>query len=376
MDKVMPSNAMPEQTPVASSANSTVVNSHNEWDPLEEVIVGTLDGAAELSWEIAFEAVTAVEHVERSRKYHMAQGGLPVGAPHKMLAQKELNEFIHILDSEGVKVRRPDPINHARPHGAPDWTSAGGNCQANPRDVLIVFGDEIIEAPMSWRSRYFEFFAYRSLVKEYFESGARWTAAPKPQLSAQSYDYDWTPGETYVTTEFEPLFDAADISRCGRDLFIQRSHTTNNFGIEWLRRHLGDDYNIHTVEFDDYRAIHIDATFVPLAPGKLMINPDRPIKELPDVIRNSGWELLEPPRSTLPSNHPWYHSFRWLSMNMLNIDEKRIIVEKSEEPMIKALRDWGFEPIPCAFRNNYRFGGSFHCATVDIRRKGVLESYF
>ena len=365
-----------QQDSEPTSAVDSVVNSHNEWDPLEEVIVGTLDGAAELSWEIAFEAVTAVEHVEKSRKFHMSQGGTPVGALQKAPAKKELDEFIHILESEGVKVRRPDPINHAKPLGAPDWTSSGGNCQANPRDVLIVFGDEIIEAPMSWRSRYFEFLAYRSLLKEYFEDGARWTAAPKPRLNAQSYDYEWVPGETYVTTEYEPLFDAADIARCGRDLFIQRSHTTNLFGIEWLKRHLGDEYNVHTVEFDDYRAIHIDATFVPLAPGKLLVNPDRPIKELPDVIRNSDWELLEPPRSTLPTSHPWYHSFRWLSMNMLNLDEKRVIVEKSEEPLIQALRDWGFDPVPCAFRNNYRFGGSFHCATVDIRRRGTLESYF
>jgi glycine amidinotransferase len=172
------------------------------------------------------------------------------------------------------------------------------------------------------------------------------------------------------------VFDAADVTRCGRDIFVQRSHVTNDYGIEWLRRHLGDDYRVHRVEFDDYRAIHIDATFVPLAPGRLLANPDRPIKELPEVIATSDWEILEAPRSTLPDSHPWYHSFRWLSMNMLNLDEKRIIVEESEEPTIKALKDWGFEPIPCPFRANYRFGGSFHCATVDVRRDGDLQSYF
>ncbi len=353
-----------------------IVNSHNEWDPLEEVIVGVLDGAAELTWEIGLEAVTAREHRERSRKYHMANAGQPVSAAHKMLAQKELDEFVHILQSEGVTVRRPDPVNHARPHGTSAWTTYGGNCQADPRDVLIVFGDEILEAPMAWRSRYFEFFAYRTLVQEYFRSGARWTAAPKPQLSADSYDFNWEENGTYVTTEFEPMFDAADMARCGRDIFVQRSQVTNEFGIEWIRRHLGDDYRVHQVEFDDYRAIHIDATFVPLAPGKLLVNPDRPIKEMPEIIRNSGWEVREAPRSTLPESHPWFHSFRWLSMNVLSLDEKRVIVEKNETPTINFLKDWGFEPIPCAFRSNYRFGGSFHCTTVDIRRRGELQSYF
>ena len=41
-------------------------------------------------------------------------------------------------------------------------------------------------------------------------------------------------------------------------------HVTNRFGFEWLQRHLGDTYNLHLVEFDDKRAIHIDATFLPL----------------------------------------------------------------------------------------------------------------
>ena len=40
------------------------------------------------------------------------------------------------------------------------------------------------------------------------------------------------------------------------------------------------------------------------------------------------------------------------------------------------LKEHGFEPIPCPFRNNYKFGGSFHCATVDVRRRGTLQSYF
>lgn len=353
-----------------------IVNSHNEWDTLEEVIVGVLDGATALNWEIGFEAVTATQHLERSRKYHLQNAGEKIPSIQHALAQKELDYFVHVLEQEGVKVVRPDPLDHSIQYGTPDWSVPGGNCQANPRDVLIVFGDEIIEAPMAWRSRYFEFLAYRKLVKNYFRQGARWTAAPKPAMSNRSYNYDWKRGEEYVTTEYEPMWDAADMARCGKDIFIQRSHVTNDFAIDWLQRHLGDDYRLHRVEFDDYRAIHIDATFVPLAPGKLMMNPDRPIKSLPTVIKNSGWDILTPPRSTLQESHPWYWSFRWLSMNMLNIDQKRVIVEASEEPMIKQLKDWGFDPIPVPFRNNYKYGGSFHCATVDIRRRSTLEAYF
>ena len=59
---------------------------------------------------------------------------------------------------------------------------------AMPRDILIVVGDEIIEAPMAWRSRFFEYRAYRPLLKEYFKRGAKWTTAPKPLMSDDLYD--------------------------------------------------------------------------------------------------------------------------------------------------------------------------------------------
>jgi glycine amidinotransferase len=352
------------------------VNSYNEWDPLEEIIVGNLDGAVDLPWHISLQSVTPLEDIEISKKYCEAAGGKPRQDKWKDLAQKELDDFINILKSEGVTVRRPEALNHAVKYSTPWWESPGGNCQADPRDVIIVFGDEILEAPMAWRSRYFEFFAYRSLIKEYFKRGAKWSAAPKPEMRDELYNENYKRGDEYVLTEFEPVFDAADCSRFGKDVFVQKSHVTNDFGIEWLRRHLAPKFDLHVVEFKDDRAIHIDATFVPLAPGKVLVNPDRPIKKMPEVFKKGGWEFLVAPRTTMPQNFPLYRSFKWLGMNMLSLDEKRIIVEKSEEPMIKALKEWGFEPIPCSFRSNYRYGGSFHCATVDIRRRGELKSYF
>ena len=61
---------------------------------------------------------------------------------------------------------------------------------------------------------------------------------------------------------------------------------------------------------------------------------------------------------------------------MLKLDEKRVICEESQVSMIAALKGWGFEPIPLPFMNYKMFGGGFHCATLDIRRRGSLQSYF
>ena len=224
------------------------------------------------------------------------------------LVQNQLNEFLHILEQEGITIRRPEPTNQARSFATMDWKSAGGNAQANPRDSMLVVGDEIIECPMASRAKYFEILSYRQLLKEYFKKGARLTAAPKPRLSDDLYDPYWErSNDTYVTTEFEPVWDAADVARFGKDLVMQRSQVSNEFGAEWLQRHLGNEYRVHLVEFEDEDPVHIDTTFVPLCPVKMLVNPDRPIKQLPSIFKNSDWDLLEPPRTTLPSNYTDAH---------------------------------------------------------------------
>jgi len=84
------------------------------------------------------------------------------------------------------------------------------------------------------RSRYFEAVAYRSLFKEYFHAGARWTSAPRPVLTDELYDYRIPAPDApmrYTVNEFEPVFDAADFVKCGRDLFVTRSNVTNRSGI-------------------------------------------------------------------------------------------------------------------------------------------------
>jgi len=359
-------------TGAVGSNNHCPVNSYNEWDLLEEVIVGIVDGASFPSWHIAVEA--ALPHDQRELFRNNA--GRPFPAEQIAAARKELEEFVHILEGEGVKVRRPVPLDHLQPYSGLGWTSTG-LYTAMPRDVLLVIGNEIIECPLAWRSRYYETCGYKPLLKEYFRAGAKWSTAPKPELRDEQYDYGWTeakPGEPVrlVITEFEPTFDAADFIRCGRDIFAQKSNVTNEFGIAWLRRHLGDTYRIHVFEFNDPHPMHIDATLVPLAPGKLLINPERVLK-VPKIFK--GWDVFEAPKPIIPHCHPLYMTSKWINMNILMLDEQRVVVERQDEPMITALKKWGFTPITCNFRNFNSFGGSFHCASLDVRRRGKLDSY-
>uniref|UniRef100_F7CQX3 Glycine amidinotransferase n=1 Tax=Ornithorhynchus anatinus TaxID=9258 RepID=F7CQX3_ORNAN len=83
----------------------------------------------------------------------------------------------------------------------------------------------------------------------------------------------------FVTTEFEPCFDAADFIRAGRDIFAQRSQI--------------------------------------------------------ELFKKAGWTVVTPPMPLIPDDHPLWMSSKWLSMNVLMLDEKRVMVDANEIPIQK-----------------------------------------
>jgi glycine amidinotransferase len=372
MDQLAPEvglSAEPGHSPVCS---------HNEWDPLEEIIVGRLEGATIPSSH----PVVSCNIPGLAARAQGWAGGFRYPQILVKPAQQELDGFIALLQSLGVTVRRPQAVDYRKKFGAPGWSSRGF-CNSCPRDSLLVIGEEIIETPMAWPCRYFETHSYRELIKDYFKKGARWTAAPKPQLLDDLYDPNFTvPAEgepiRYILTEFEPVFDAADFFRCGRDIFVTRSNVTNAFGVDWLRQHLGDNYRIHEVPSRCRMPMHIDTTVLPLGPGRFLVNPEYvDVEALPPIMKK--WEILIAPEpDPIEDGLLKLTSLcgKWLNMNILMLDEKRVFVDPHHKRTMKAMKDWGLEPIPCPFLHYAAFGGSFHCATLDVRRRGGLESYF
>lgn len=349
----------------------------NEWDPLEEVIVGSVKGATVPCWNVALGSATPTH----SKWFFDEYGGKPF--PEEMIekATVELDNLAKVLSDLGVVVQRPSELDFSKNCVTPWWQSPGLYA-AMPRDVMMVIGDIIIEAPMAWRSRYFEIYAFRNLIEDYFRDGARWLAAPKGSMSDSFYNNEFDPEHAeidgvrqFAISEKEVAFDAADFTRFGKDIFVQKSEVTNEMGIEWVRRHIGSEFTIHELSFDEEHPLHIDTSIVPIAPGKLLINPSWVKKEhLPAMF--DSWEIIEAPEPSVGNDKALYFSSDWLTINTLSIDEKRMVVEANEGPLMDLLYKHGIEPIPVPFRNFYPFGGSVHCATADIRRRGKLESYF
>jgi glycine amidinotransferase len=358
-------------------STTPVVNSYNGWDPLEEVIVGSVANGARPGFEPAL------------RPYFPDPAGREFQAVRRgedelKAAQEQLDTLAEVLRQEGAVVRRPEPMDFFTEVRTPAFHVRSQNSSTCPRDVLLVVGDEIIEATMAMRSRFFEYLPYRPLVAEYFNAGARWAAAPKPSMSDAMYvgDFSAESGGFDADTnpalsDAEPCFDAASFARCGRDIFYQPDVVTNDFGARWLGRHLGPEYRLHRVRFTDSHPQHIDATLVPLRPGLVMMNPDRPpLGNTVAFFEENGWQVVQAPPSVRGNFLSSAEVSNWISMNVFNVNEDTIICEEREQSMIEFFKSFGFRVIAIPFVNVYPFGGSFHCCTVDVRRAGGLQSYF
>ena len=258
-----------------------VVNSWNEWDPLKEIIVGDVDYSCAPELEVPVFVKTKF----------MSSPFTP--GPHSIedinKANEAVDRFIAVLHESGVKVRRPDKTRFDTSVSTPHWSIAHQNACSCPRDVITVLGNEILEAPMSWRSRFFEYTPYRTLINKYFYEDplCKWSAAPKPLMTSKLYRSDFQSlnmeeracavnNQIFTNTEHEPVFDAADIVRFGKDLFVQHGFTTNRKGIDWISRHTEGRFRVHALEFqNNVSPVHTDALFLPLRPGLVLCCPER-----------------------------------------------------------------------------------------------------
>jgi len=367
-----------------------LVQSWNEWDPLEEIVVGTAAGACFSPLEPGYRAEIRDPHIARVMPWPRG----PKKASVVDAAERQLDDLAALLGAEGIVVKRPHSVCFDTPIRTPTFEVENMYCATCPRDVMITIGREIIEATMSRRARFFEYLAYRPIVQEYFrlDRGMQWTAAPKPTMADDMYRpefWSWSQEERHARmhdfkfclNDTEPLFDAADMTRMGRNVFVQESMTTNQAGIQWLKRHLEPKgLRVTPLHFPyDLFPSHIDCSFVPLRPGLVLTNPERPLVEAEArLFVENGWRLVDAPQPTSTDDEmpAFCQSSKWLSMNVLSLGPGKVVCEEREKPLIRLLRELGFEVIDIPFRDVFEFGGSLHCATWDIRRRGSCEDYF
>lgn len=388
---------------VRSMAFSTCpggVNVHNEWDPIEEMIVGTslyanFPGSGDKYFEKGFGDDN--EDIDPSTL------AFPMKIPQRVIEETEedLNTFVENVKKLGIIVKRPEPINFDQKIKTFDWEVEHYFCYC-PRDLHLAIGNTIIECPSGFRSRYLETFSYHKIMYEYLANGSRWISAPKGRLHDDCFDYDRKFSKSLLT-EKEMIFDAANVLRLGRDIVYLVSDSANELGAKWLQSTLGPEYRVHCCR-DVYQGVHIDTTMVALRPGLLLLNPKVDEDKLPVIFKK--WEIIRAP-DMVETEYPsakgklltavlfFLDDFmvlmilpiidfigippcasKWLGMNLLMLSPSLAAVDSTQPALIKLLESRGIDVMPTLLRHGRVLAGGPHCITLDTRRTGTLETYF
>lgn len=349
------------------------INSNNDWDPLKEIIVGRADYARVPTVDLSTMSMSYTNYDIATVK--KIEGQYPKWLIDE--ANEDADELCSVLIKAGVKVHRPEIIDHSKTFSTPDWTSTGWYTWC-PRDLLLPLNNLMIETPSPCRSRLFETRAYHQIMIESVKNGTEWIAAPKPRLLDDSYQFEDLSKPSL--TNLEPIFDAPNCIRLGRDILFQISNTGNWLGFQWLKNTLKPrGYRLHAAEHV-YSFAHFDSTIIPLRPGLVLLNSTRVNPSncpklfdswdkiyFKDVNVNSTTQ--SGPGSISPCSP-------YIGMNILSIDENTVIVGKDQVNLIKVLEQYKMTVVPTSMRHSQTLSGGYHCATLDIVRDGNLEDYF
>ena len=349
------------------------VSSHNDWDPLEEIFVGSALGAVLPTMNRSVRSFSYATYSEEELV------NLEGKHPQQVIdeAEEDLELLSNTLTKMGIKVHRPTPADHSKKFSTPEWESTGWYSFC-PRDLLLPLDNMIIESSSPMRARQYETRIYYSYLYQQMKEGVQWIKSPSPILNDDLYQFDDFSIPTVRNNEI--VWEAPNIVRLGKDLLYQHSNTGSILGFEWLKTILEPKgYRLHLAE-NFYFFAHFDSTVVPLRPGLVMFNAERcnpsyypKIFEKWDKIF-VGMDDLVAPKCNLPGGVS--PCSPWIGLNLLSINTECVIIDQDQVPLMKILKKYGIDSIPLPARQARSMSGGFHCNTLDVKRKGSLEDYF
>lgn len=364
-----------------------LVNSHNEWDPLEEVIVG--DGfptslpALDFSFKLFFhDNIYGHNFGDVAHSY--------VTKRHVEEHHEDVQNFVDVLEQHSIQVKRPKVPKKVYKTKTPWWESTIYPA-LNVRDLSMIVGNTIIESSPTCRWRYFETDFLKHLFLEYFENGANWIQAPKPLMLDSSFDLSYVNDTTgakeyysgamnkephYMDIGPEIMFDAANCVRMGTHILINCSNENQYRGAKWLQKTLSDKYTVWPVELTDS---HIDSSFLPLRPGLGIIMKDFIRDRLPAELQK--WDLIYIPLRNRDASEYAKQGVKLASprieLNILSLGPDLITCHPQYADELRtALKKYNITVLSVPIRHCELFSGAHHCLTLDVRRTGKLENYF
>ena len=305
-----------------------MIDSRNEWDPLEAIVVGIATGA---NWPM-----TDPVFAEEARTSLWTKTPAPSGPVPQFVideANRELDTLAETLVRNGATVYRPRPM---------DFVTVNGMYNYCPRDRLLVAGDTVVDCNMMYPCRNQEIDNYTRLLSE----ARRVLTMPRDS------------GMT---------LDAANICRLGNTWLFLESASGNRAAYEWLCEQF-PNIAIELVNF--YAGVHIDSTIVPLGEGLVMLNADRVTPQnCPNAFRD--WQKIwVTDEMIVPQDFYQYpYASKWIAMNMLVVNPETVILDAAQTQLITILKKHNIDSIPLTLSHSRTLGGGFHCVTLDTRRQ-------
>lgn len=291
--------------------------------------------------------------------------------------EEDLEEIQSILEKENIKVLRPETkLEYDREIKTPLWSEIGLRYPLAPRDIFLVIGDTIIETASVSRYRYFEHWAYKDLMIDYFKKGAKWISMPAPLLGDQTYDID----EEIYTTNYEPLLEAAGVIQHDADILVSTCVTSNSLGIQWLKNTLGNNYRYH--ELNNKFPGHLDAHICIVRPGLIATYHKK--EDFPDYFKD--WEFMDL-FSTLDVDISKSQEFIHdnlqdddhlntnLICNLLSINEHKLLLydhHKENKKLLDTFERYDIEPVFIPFKYCHFFNQGITCITLETYRDDTL----
>jgi len=305
-----------------------MINSCNEWDPLEAIVVGS---ATDANWPMTDPVFAEEACTSLWTKTPAPSGPVPQFIIDE--ANRELDILAETIVRYGATVYRPRPM---------DFVERKGMYNYCPRDRLLVAGDTVVDCNMMYPCRNQEIENYYRLLGD-----AR-------NIYTMPRDQDM-------------VLDAANICRLGDTWLFLESASGNRAAYDWLCR----KFRNITIELCNfYAGVHIDSTITPLREGLVLLNANR-VSEQNCPTAFKDWEKIYITEDQIVAQdfYQYPYASKWIAMNMLALDPETVIVDAAQTQLITILKTKGIDSIPLTLSHSRTLGGGFHCVTLDTRRK-------
>jgi hypothetical protein len=393
------------------------VNSWDEFQPLEELLVGSIYESS------FFDDVKSVRARDALKRIFDE-------------TQEDLDNFVDKMKSHNIKIYQATAkelgykdsiMEYTNPKGQLGYkknigddfekgaTHSGirGNLVPNPplqpRDDAVVMGNKLmVSDPYT--------FATRKMMPKFIE----WFGEENIDTSVDDKKYEFTRSDKNLKNllkrnnipvtkrnvdllrEQDKLgsFCSPNLTRIGKTCLVDT----------WQVPTLVDDFLKKEYPNFNYKEIfiggHNDAVFSVIKPGLVIASRD--LEPYKDVFK--GWDIIwfEEPNWQLVKHWQqlryknegkwwvpgeeqndeftyWVESFlpNWtgyveetiFDVNCLVLDERHVVVNSDNPYLHENLRKYQMEPVYCPLRHRFFWDGGWHCLTLDIKRKGGQVDY-